>query len=292
MNYLQHHNSGRSSGFRGDRRSTRGFVIAAVVAVIVICLEWFAPHFFPALFTSIARPYWRTEFSIQSGSLQTPSAILAENESLKRQLTDATVRLATFEDVQNQNDAFKALMGRASSTAPRILAAILLRPPAMPYDEFVIDAGADQGFSSTSLVYAPGNVPIGRIADVLAQTSTVVLFSSPGARNDVLIGPNHIPATSVGHGGGQYSAELPQAATVSEGDMVVASGLAASVSAASAPIGIVSAVVRDPAQPFETVLFAPPVNIYELRWVLVDPENPTANSAAVKIPPAAVKTKK
>jgi hypothetical protein len=36
------------------------------------------------------------------------------------------------------------------------------------------------------------------------------------------------------------------------------------------PFGVVVSVEADPAQPFETVLIAAPVNIFGLRWVLVD----------------------
>ena len=264
MNYLQNHSRSKAG------RIKRYLIAAACAALVVLCIEWFAPYFFPGLFSSIARPFWRAEFSIDSGSLKSPAALLSENESLRRQLTDATVRLATYQDLQNQNDELKTLMGRASST-PRVLAAILVRPPLAPYDEFIIDAGGDKHFSTTSIAYAPGNVPIGRVVEVLGQTSTVSLFSSPGLRYDVLVGSTHIPATAVGQGGGQYSAQLPQAAKVSEGDMVIAAGAAASVSASAAPLGIVTAVLRDPSAPFETVLFAPPINIYQLRWVLVAP---------------------
>lgn len=264
MTYLQRH-SPRPAARRA--RAIAGAVIGA--AVLVIAIELFAPHFFPALFTSIARPFWRAEFSVASGSLRTPSAILAENESLKRQLAEAAVRLSSYQDLQNENESLKALMGRASTT-PRVLAAVLVRPPSIAYDTLIIDAGADQGLSTTSVAYAPGNVPIGRVVDVLGETATVSLFSSPGQRYDVLVGPTHIPATAIGQGGGQYSVQLPQAAKIAEGDFVTLSGVAASVSAASAPLGVVSAVVRDPAQPFETVLFAPPLNIFQIRWVLVD----------------------
>jgi hypothetical protein len=51
---------------------------------------------------------------------------------------------------------------------------------------------------------------------------------------------------------------------VSEGDMVMSPTLN------DKAFGVVTGVLSDPTQPFETVLFAPPVNVYQLRWVLVD----------------------
>jgi cell shape-determining protein MreC len=157
------------------------------------------------------------------------------------------------------------LMGRASTT-PYILAAVLKHPPRAAYDELIIDAGLDAGFSVGNNVYAVGDLLIGRVFQVLGQTSKVRLFSSPGGTYPVMIGPDHAPATAIGRGGGQYAAELPRDIKVSEGDFVVVPSLNAK------PFGVVTSISADPAEPFETILFAPPVNVYSLRWVLVDPE--------------------
>jgi cell shape-determining protein MreC len=242
-----------------------------IVILLFVGLQLLVPHFIPAVAASIFSPFWRTEFSVNSGSLRTPSMLLAENEDLKRQLADDQIRVATIQDIENQNADLKALMGRASST-PRTLAAVLRRPPASGYDELVIDIGSDANVSTTSLVYAVGNVLIGRVSDALGQTSKVTLFSSPGQKYDVLIGTNNSPATAVGRGGGQYQAEVSRDVKVAEGDMVVAPSLN------DHAFGIVTSVISDPAQPFKTILFAPPVNVYQLRWVLVD----TGNVVSVK----------
>ena len=230
---------------------------------ILILIQIFIPHFFPAVITSIFSPFWRTEFSIQSGSLRSPSMILSENEDLKRQLTDAQVRLTTIHAIETENAELKAMLNRASSTT-HILAAVLKRPPASRYDELIIDAGSEEGISSTSLVYASGNVLIGHVSDVLSHTSKVTLFSSPGQQYEVLIGASHAPATAIGQGGGQYKVQLSRDVKVSEGDMVIEPSLN------DTAFGIVTDVESDPTQPFERVSFAPPVNVYQLRWVFVD----------------------
>ncbi|MEK9177500.1 MAG: rod shape-determining protein MreC, partial [Patescibacteria group bacterium] len=112
--------------------------------------------------------------------------------------------------------------------------------------------------------YAPGDVLIGAISDVLPETSKVSLFSSSGNILYVLIGPSNAPATAVGRGGGQYTAQLPRAVKISAGDFVIVPSID------DKPFGIVSAVESDSAQSFEIILFASPVNIYQLRWVLVE----------------------
>jgi cell shape-determining protein MreC len=231
----------------------------------------FAPHIFSALFTSIARPFWHTEFSIGSGSLRSPENLLIENASLKEEVGRMQVLVDTIAAIEQENKELKGLLGReltATTTSSGYiqqgkLSAVLRRPPFSPYDEIIIDIGSDQGVSTTSLIYAHGSVLIGRVIDVLGHTSKVRLFSSPGEQHEILIGSRYIPATAVGRGGGQYEAQVSRDMDVIEGDIVVNPSLD------ELPFGIVSKVLSDPAQPFITILFAPPVNMYQLRWVTV-----------------------
>ncbi|MES2216379.1 MAG: rod shape-determining protein MreC [Patescibacteria group bacterium] len=255
MTYLQPRNpKSRLSGL---------LVTAGVILILVVGIQFFFPHFFPGFFTSLTQPFWRMEFSISSGSLNSPASLLSQNEELKRQLAAVDVRLQSAQSLEAENAELKAALGRATST-PRILAAVLKRPPLAPYDELIIDIGKDYAVASGTAVYSPERIRIGTITDVLGQTSKVKLLSSPGEKYEVLIGANKEPATAVGRGGGHYEAKVPQESLISEGDVVI------NPSINEAPFGVVTAKVSDPAEPFTKVLFAPMVNIYKLRWVLVD----------------------
>ncbi len=258
-------------------------LIVVFIILIIIVIQLTLPHVFPGLFTAIARPFWRTEFSIESGSLDAPEALLQEKESLLRKLSEAQVRIDTIQAIEQENAELKVLLGRepaasalaSASTTPTysktsteagkqgILAAVLKRPPFAAYDELIIDIGVDHELATTSLVYIPGDVLIGRVIDVLGTTAKVKLFSSSGESYSVFIGPTHSVATAVGRGGGQYEAQVSSDTVVEEGDFVLSSFLN------DKPFGVVRAVLLDPTQPFKTILFAPPVNIYQLRWVLV-----------------------
>lgn len=264
-------NSRRKGGVR------TAFIAGILLAVLVGGVQILWPYFFPAVFMTVARPFWRMEFSVESGSLSSPESLLAENESLKRELADATVRLQSANALMAENTELKDTLGRASTT-PRILAAVLRRPPLAFHDELVIDAGMDHGFAVGDLVYAPGEVLVGYVSSVLGNTSLVTLFSSPGEKYDVEVGTTHAPATANGEGGGQYSAALPRTVPVVEGDAILVPSIE------SIPFATVSAVIADPSSAFQKILFAPPVNVYELRWVLVDAHAKFTPQTA-KIPP-------
>ena len=224
------------------------------------------PQLLSSLLNSIARPFWRIEYSIKAGTLNSVESLTSSNEELKRQLEEANIRLESVRDIEIENQELKSLMGRASTTQ-KILAAVLAKPPYLAYDTIVIDAGYGYGFSTSSKVYAASNIAIGRVVDISNTTSKVLLYSSPGQRYDVFIGSNRLPAVAYGRGGGQYYIQLPRGVNIVEGDTVIAPFLNNRI------LGTVTSIKSDPAEPFETIFFAPPINIYSLRWVLVDSQN-------------------
>lgn len=247
---------------KGPRGRNIFSIIATVVLVIVVVVFSFAPQFFPAIFTSLVSPFWRAEFSIESGSLSSAAALLRENQSLKEELAATLAMTNSVEYVEVENSELRSILNKASST-PVALAAVLKRPPQAAYDELIIDAGRSANLSTTSIVYAAGDIPIGRVAEVLSETSKVILFSSPGQKHDIQIGEGHVPAVAVGRGGGGYVAELPRGIEVKEGDFVLSANIDAR------PLGKVVSVDTDSAEPFQKILFNSAVNIYNLRWVTV-----------------------
>jgi cell shape-determining protein MreC len=242
MTYLEKH---KTSGFRN-------FMIAGLVIVffVIALVQIFSPHIFPAFWNSIASPFWRAEFSVTNGSLSSPESLLRENEYLKQELAADLARMNNLEYIEFENAELRALMGNASSTTTYTLAAVLMRPPLSPYDELIIDGGHDRGFSASSTAYASGNIPIGRVTEVFGQTSRVVLYSSPGQKRDVLIGPNHLPTTAIGRGGGQYEAEIPKGLNVAPGDFVILA------TQDTRPLGEVASVNNETAAPFQKIFFS------------------------------------
>ncbi|MFA6315699.1 MAG: rod shape-determining protein MreC [Candidatus Paceibacterota bacterium] len=259
MTYLRTHNNAL-----GRRQINRGLLVTIVViCVLVVGVRLIYPHLIPAFWMTIAKPFWRADLMIELGSLKSPQALLSLNEELRNQLALDEIRLSSVSAVEAENSELRALMGRASST-DMTLAAVLIKPPYSMFDEIIIDAGADLGFAKGDMVYATGPILIGKIGEVEGWTSKVILFSSPNERHEVYIGSKGILATAVGRGGGQFQAQLPRDAVINKGDIVTIPSLG------SGPFGTVVEITVNATEPFQTVLFAPTVNIYSLRFVLVD----------------------
>ncbi|MFA6295321.1 MAG: rod shape-determining protein MreC [Candidatus Paceibacterota bacterium] len=241
-------------------------IVIACVVIVIIGVQFIAPQVLPTLFNSMAQPFWRAEFTVNAGALSSFEQLLLNNENLRRQILDANVRLETIKNVEKENEELRSLLNRASTT-PKTLAAVLARPPYSAYDVLVIDIGSEYNLSTSSKVYADGGVLIGRVADISKDSSKVILFSSSGQKYEVLIGSSNLPAIATGRGGGQYEIQLPHGSNIIEGDFVTVPSLN------NKPLGVVVSVKVDPVKPFETIIFSSPVNIYELRWVLVDTTN-------------------
>lgn len=255
MTYLIKHNQPRS-------RMTGLVVTVVVLAVVVLGIVFWFPQLFSSIFMGLVRPFWRMEATVASGSLDSKEALLQEVESLKARLAEAEAIASSTKTIRMENDELKALMARKPDNN-YLLAAVLKKTPLSPYDEVILDVGRDLGVSSSSWVYAPGNILIGKIADVMSHESRAVLFSSPGQSFDALLGPHHFSIRLEGRGASQYIAEVPRDFDVSEGDSVIAPSIDNIV------LGRVIAISSDSAEPFKQVYIASPVDVFALRFVLV-----------------------
>jgi rod shape-determining protein MreC len=254
MTYIEKNKKSRGRNF--------AFVIATIVVIFAIS-HYFFPHVIPSFLNSVATPFWRLQFAVSNSSLSPIEALLLENQDLKMELEKNSVKLSLVNYLEQENNELRAMLGISSSTNFFVVP-IIKKPPFITYDELMIDAGKDRGVSTTSLVYALGDIPIGRIIEVYSETSKVLLFSSPGEKTEVEIGPQNIPAVAIGRGGGQYEIELPRGLQVSTDDFVISSNLGLR------PIGRVVSVNSDPSLTFEKIFFSTPVNIYEMKWVKVE----------------------
>jgi cell shape-determining protein MreC len=194
----------------------------------------------------------------------TPRAqLINENQNLEQQLALAEITASSSKAIVDQNNELKSLFGRPEGVKNLILANVLRRPPGAGYDYFIVDVGATDGVSVGNSVYSAGSIAVGQIVEVDEHSSKVELYSSSGTNYDVLIGASHIPAVATGQGGGFFSISLSQEAGVSIGDEVIIPAIS------SLPLGFVNAIISDPAQPFERILFSNGINPYQSFFMLV-----------------------
>src|SRR3989344_1382773 len=173
----------------------------------------------------------------------------------------------------DENIKLKEIFGR-SENRELILAAILAKPDHSPYDTLIIDTGSKIGIEAGSIVFAYGDVPVGRVSDVYPDSSKVILFSNPGDKTEVLIsGKLASPDASQGgdifmqvggRGGGNFEMTLPRDLVLEKGTEVQLPGLAPRV------LAIVETILSDPRDAYQKALLVSPVNIQELKFVEIE----------------------
>ncbi len=192
------------------------------------------------------------------------NSLLLENEDLKTKLSEQETRMSNYNSVLDENLKIKEILGRKQEKADMILSGILSKPNKSPYDTLVIDVGTNNGISVGQRVFALGNIPIGRVAEVYVNTAKVILYSNPGEKIEVIISGSDTFMQIVGRGGGNFEMILPRDFVLEKGTEVVFPGITPYA------IGIVQTIISDPRDAFQKALLVSPVNIQELKFVEIE----------------------
>ena len=215
-----------------------------------------------------------TALSNASAYFYSKSSLSLENEDLKSKLNDQEAISSNYNSILDENLKMKEILGRKNEKANMILSSILSKPNQSLYDTLVIDVGIKDGITIGQRVFVLGNVPIGRIAEVSANTSKVILYSNPGEKTEVVIsGKPASTGTSlggntfmqvIGRGGGNFEMIMPRDFVLEKGTEVVLPGITPHT------IGVVQTIISDPRDSFQKALLTSPVNIQELKFVEIE----------------------
>ncbi len=256
--------------------------IAAVLCVILFLFIYFRTSvwdkvsrassfvFHPLLTTGNAV---ENKFSGIKVYFQSKNSLANENINLKGQLESNQATLANYNSVLDENTQLKEVLGRKNEKANMVVAGILSKPNQSLYDTLMIDAGASEGVVMGDKVFALGNIPIGRVAEVSANSSKVILFSNPGEKTNVVIpASSDQPAKSggntfmqlTGRGGGNFEMPVMEGITLAKGAEVALPGVTPYT------VATVVTTTSDPRDSFQKALLVSPVNIEEIKFVQVE----------------------
>ena len=211
-----------------------------------------------AILQNSAQAWWS-----DMGTLLTSKELLAlENKRLKDALDGITLEAYSHQELREENEQLKAMLGRASGRT-FVLARVLANPGRSPYDTLLLDAGSDDGVAVGMKVFVDGDFVIGEVERVVVRGALVTLYSSYGKELPVSIGSSSVPALAKGEGGGNFRIGLPKDIPVSHGDLVRVPALAPEY------LAIVAAVDHPDGSSLEDVYLTWPFNIYTLTHVYI-----------------------
>jgi cell shape-determining protein MreC len=246
-------------------RNIIGFGIFFILCVVGI-LSWTGQ-----IFNFIGRPIWKTENFITQGIyninylFRTKSSISKENHNLIEEISSLRITMIDYQILKGEVDQLKELLGRLPEKNNFILGNILTKPNHSPYDTLIIDVGNNE-IKEGNLVYAVGNIPIGKVGKVYDKTSLITLYSNPGQKTGGFINETNASVELMGRCGGNFEMIIPLELQADKGTIVYLPANTSEV------IAIVQEVISNPSDPFKKVILSSPVNVQNLKWVQVKKE--------------------
>jgi len=184
-----------------------------------------------------------------------------ENEILKKQVQEMSLKILDRNLLWEENVELRERLGREAYDELKVVGHVLAGPGRSAYDTLIVDVGSNSGIEAGDVVLYANSIVVGEVAEVYGASSKIKLYSSPGETLEVVVGPNSIPADATGRGAGNFEIKLPRDTDVSIGDPIrTPSGFLRMA-------GVVEHIGSLPNDPFKTILFKNPVNIFEIEWV-------------------------
>lgn len=263
MNYLLKNN------LRPRNKNWR-LKIALIILIFVTLFFISRANVFKEFLNKVALPFWRIDNYAVSGFsgffsvINSKRSLIFENRALKEELDRTKADSSIRKILQKENEDLKILLGRNDARKNVILAAVLVKPGISPFDIIIIDTGKNKGVKKGDKVLFENALTIGEIEETYEGSSKVRLYSSPGEKTIAFVGPTSMQVEAEGYGGGNFIAKLPRGLEVKEGDEVMMPGISTSI------LGLVEKIKTSPADSFQEIIFKIPVNLAELKWVLVE----------------------
>lgn len=192
-----------------------------------------------------------------------------QNLSLKEEVSRLKQEEMLLSEAKRENERLHRLLQMRDNVAvPTVAAMVIGKDPSNWFRSILIDKGAREGVSRDSAVLCPQGL-VGRVIEVMEQTSRVQLITDPNCAVGALIQRTRVGGVVVGEVGPYCRLKfLPRDAEVSVGDLVLTSGLGG-LSPKGIPIGLVTAVQKKENALFQEAQLAPKVDLFRIEEVLV-----------------------
>ncbi|MFH0845909.1 MAG: rod shape-determining protein MreC [Patescibacteria group bacterium] len=239
------------------------------ILIILLVVFLFATNRFNFLdkpIQAVSTPLWKIKNYILSESqefisfLKSKQTLIDENNVLREKANYLSYKLVNYNLIEEENLAIKKILDKKNDSRI-ILTNILLKPSLSFYDNLFVDAGLDSGVKIGDRALVGQSIIVGEVEEVYPHSSKIKLFSFYGDILEVAIGFNKILAEAKGLGGLMFEIKLPQDVKINKGDFVTLPDEDIKI------LGVIEDIEIKPEDPFQTILFRSPVNIFELRWI-------------------------
>lgn len=212
----------------------------------------------------VAMWHWIRESNESRNELRLENSRL----SAERLLTHA--RLQRYAALEAENARLRGMLEARTRVTDEVRVAGIMSVSANPFRHvLVIDKGTNDGvYDGQAMIDANGVV--GQVIETGIFSAQAILISDPDHALPVEINRNGLRTIAVGTG--EFDRLdlpfLPNSADVSEGDLLVTSGLGGAFPAGY-PVAVVGSVTRIPQEPFAAVSAEPAAKLNQVREIML-----------------------
>jgi len=254
---------------RGKQSRYKRVFWLTIAAIFIAIIVWQASLFskFEKIAQSVATPLWSGGNAVGAyfenilHSFTEKQNLIAENVRLKKEIEEMSLKILDRNLLWEENLELRERTGGEVYDELKVVGHILAGPGRMAYDTLVVDVGSNSGIETGDVVLYANSIVIGEVAEVFPSSSKLKLYSSPGETLEVVVGLDAIPTEAIGRGAGNFEIKLPRDTQVLLGDPIRIPSRFLRMA------GVVEHIEVLPNDPFKTILFKNPVNIFEIEWV-------------------------
>lgn len=254
---------------KNNKNTKKTIIYGFVLALFFILINTFFQESFRGFLYFFGEPGWKITENISQNNItknifSSKNKIIEENKKLKKELLDIKIELLEKNILERENKELKSFCKRGEKNNQEVLAKIIKRPGiGSNYDILLIDIGVKDGVKKGDYAVVSNSLVIGKISEVFNSTSNVKLFSSPEEKIKTLLTPANIEMEVEGIGGGNFRVDIPKGVEAKKGDSIIMPSLN------SQTIGRIEEISKESANPFKTLYFKIPINIFKISWLKI-----------------------
>ena len=205
-----------------------------------------------------------------SETFATRNRLLSENRDLRKQNLLLQTQQQKLASLEAENVRMRELLDSSIKVGERVLIAELVAVDLDPYrQQVLVNKGSSSGVYQGQPVL-DANAVMGQVTHINRFSATVLLITD--ARHALPVQVNRNGLRTVAMGSGRINElelpHLPNNADIEVGDLLVTSGLGG-IFPPGYPVAEVTAVIREPGQPFSTVRARPRAHLERAREALL-----------------------
>ncbi|QQS22637.1 rod shape-determining protein MreC [bacterium] len=250
-----------------------GVLVAVVIALFLQVNGWLggiqylaaqAPKPVINFVTGIFRP-----ITSVAGTLGSMKEVVAENNSLREELTDLRQRQVNYDQLQSENELLKSELGFKNKEPHNLQpCTVLSRDTQGTNDSLILNCGEPDGVQSGQGVVSGGYL-VAKIVHVGKYTSTAVLITNNQSSIDARVSRNNVEGVIKGSfGSGLVFDLVSQSADVAPGDLVVTAGIDPQIPK-NIMIGQVGQELSGQNDLFKKLTLVSPIKAHQLDFVFV-----------------------